>query len=65
METPLVETDEMTFDQKYDLLLEKNGGFGFFQWFTSFVLISGMLGSGWFFYGLTYYELWPQYECYN
>jgi hypothetical protein len=24
-----------------------------------------MISTGWFFYGLTFLELWPQYSCYD
>jgi hypothetical protein len=55
----------MNFDKKYDLLIDQTGGFGRFQWLNVSGFLCSMLSSGWYLYGLTFYELMPKsgFQC--
>ena len=48
---------QLTFDQKYDKILDQISGR--FTWFVISGFFCGMLCQTWFMYGLTYYELMP------
>ncbi|CDW78574.1 solute carrier family member 5 [Stylonychia lemnae] len=59
----LIESGKKNQGLTYNEALLAAGGFGRFQWFTSFFMIMLYNSSGYLFYGLAYLELYPVYKC--
>ncbi|CDW81726.1 solute carrier family member 5 [Stylonychia lemnae] len=55
----LSETEGLTYDQAID----RAGGFGLFQIFSTSMIMICYLSNGYIFYSLTYLELFPDYIC--
>lgn len=55
----LVEKPPLSFDEA----IWATGGFGTFQKFVTFTLINGFMTGSFIFYGLTFLEMFPKYEC--